>query len=93
MRLHSADTTTLQFECTNQWKQRIMGSNPQMRKNALDRVAIDVICADCGTGQCKPIEYFRDHASLTCDGCGAEIIMENKDFRATIAELARPSLD
>ena len=66
-----------------------MGSNPQMRKNALDRVAIDVICADCGTAQCRPIEYFRDHSNLTCDGCGAEIIIENKDFRATIAEFGQ----
>jgi len=60
-----------------------------MPKNALDKVTIEVVCADCGTGHFKPIGYFRDQAHLTCDCCGSEIRMENKQFRASIAEFAQ----
>jgi hypothetical protein len=68
---------------------RITGMRLQMPKNALDKVTIEVVCTDCGTGQFKPIGYFRDHAHLTCDCCGSEIRMENEQFRASIAEFAQ----
>jgi hypothetical protein len=61
----------------------------QMRKNTLDRVMIEVLCGDCGTGQFRSIGYFRDHSHLTCDGCGTDIRMENEQFRASIAEFGR----
>jgi len=57
-----------------------------MRKDGLDQVRIDVICGDCGTGQCRPIEYFRKHSNLVCEDCGAEISLDNKQFKASIAE-------
>ena len=60
-----------------------------MPKNSLDKVTIEVICSACGTGQSRPIGYFRNHSRLTCDGCGNEISMENKQFSASIAELGR----
>ena len=72
-----------------QCRQRITGMRLQMPKNALDKVPIEIVCTDCGTGQFKPIGYFRDHAHLTCDCCGSEIRMENEQFRASIAEFAR----
>jgi hypothetical protein len=60
-----------------------------MLKNALDTVTIEVICGACGTGQSKSIGYFRNHWHLTCDGCGSLISVENKQFRASIAEFGR----
>ena len=60
-----------------------------MPKNALDRVTIEVICSECGTGHCKPIAYFRNHSNLTCDGCGTGISIENKEFHASIVEFGR----
>jgi hypothetical protein len=61
----------------------------QMPENALDNLTIEIICSACGTGQSKLIGYFRDHAHLTCDGCGSVISLENKRFRASIAEFGR----
>ena len=57
-----------------------------MLKNSLDDITIEVICGTCGTGQAKPIGYFRNHSHLTCDGCGGEIAVQNEQFRASIAE-------
>jgi hypothetical protein len=57
-----------------------------MPKNALDNVTIEIICGVCGTGQSRLIGYFRDHSHLTCDGCGCEMSLENKQFRASIVE-------
>ncbi|HEY7245029.1 MAG TPA: hypothetical protein VH678_14235 [Xanthobacteraceae bacterium] len=60
-----------------------------MRKNALDNVRIEVICRDCGTAQGRPIGYFRDHSNLTCHGCGTEIVLENRQFYASIVEFGK----
>ena len=60
-----------------------------MRKDDLDEIRIDVICGDCGTGQCRPIKYFRKHSNLVCEDCGAEILLDNKRFQASIAEFGR----
>jgi hypothetical protein len=60
-----------------------------MLKNSLDNITIEVICGTCGTGHSKSIGYFRNHSLLTCDGCGSEISVENKQFRASIAEFGR----
>jgi len=60
-----------------------------MPKYALDKMMIEVVCVDCGTGQLKPIGYFHNHSHVTCDGCGSEINVENKAFRASIGEFGR----
>ena len=60
-----------------------------MLKNSLDNLTIEVVCGTCGTGQLKPIGYFRNHSHLTCDGCGSEISVESKQFDGSIAELGR----
>ena len=58
-------------------------------KNSADKVTIEIVCGTCGTGQSKPIGYFRNHSHLICDGCGSEITIENEKFRASIAEFGR----
>jgi transposase-like protein len=60
-----------------------------MLKNSVENVKIEIVCGTCGTGQSKPIGYFRNHSHLTCDGCGSEITVENEQFRASIAEFGR----
>ena len=70
-------------------KRRIIGMQMHMPKSSLDDITIEVICGTCGTGQSRPIGYFRNHSHLTCDGCGSEITVENEKFRASIAEFGR----
>ena len=60
-----------------------------MRTNALDSVTIEVVCRDCGTGQCRPFGYFRNHSNITCDGCGTEISIDNELFRASLVEFGQ----
>ena len=73
----------LQSEAANHWNAM------HMSKSSLDDITMEVICGTCGTGQSKPIGYFRNHSHLTCDGCGSEITVENERFRASIAEFGR----
>ncbi len=54
-----------------------------------DNVMVEIICGACGAGQCKPIEYFRQHSQLTCDVCANNISIDNKQFHAVIAEFGR----
>jgi hypothetical protein len=70
-------------------KRRIAGKHADMLKNSVDKVTIEIVCGTCGTGQSKPIGYFRNHSQLTCDGCGSEITVENKQLRVSIAEFER----
>jgi len=70
-------------------KRRITGMQMHMPKSSRDDITIEVICGTCGTGQSRPIGYFRNHSHLTCDGCGSEITVENERFRASIAEFGR----
>jgi hypothetical protein len=57
-----------------------------MRKNELEHLRVGILCTECGTGQHKPIKYFRKCPKLTCDGCGAEIRVDNKQLQASIVE-------
>ena len=57
-----------------------------MRRSAFDDVMIKVVCRDCGTGECKPVVYFRNCSRMTCQGCGREIDLENKQMNGSIAE-------
>jgi len=70
-------------------KQRITGKHAYMLKNSGDKITIEIVCLACGSGQSKSIGYFRNHSQLTCDGCGREITVENKQLRVSIAELER----
>ena len=70
-------------------KRRITGMHLDMLKNSVENIKIEIVCGTCGTGQSKPIGYFRNHSHLSCDGCGSEITFENEQFRASIAEFGR----
>jgi hypothetical protein len=70
-------------------KWRIAGKHGDMLKNSVDKVTIEIVCVTCGTGQSKPIGYFRNHSQLTCDGCGSEITVENRHLRVSTAEFDR----
>jgi len=72
----------LQSEAANHWNAM------HMSKSSLDDITMEVICGTCGTGQSKPIGYFRNHSHLTCDGCGSEITFETSNSAP-----AQPSSD
>lgn len=68
------------------WTTNQNGYWQAMRKNELEHLRVGILCTECGTGQHKPIKYFRKCPKLTCDGCGAEIRVDNKQLQASIVE-------
>jgi hypothetical protein len=73
----------IHFNETNQPE----GVTCPMRRASSENVKVNVICAYCGMEHHKPLGWFRDHAKLTCEGCGHEIALHNEQLRTAINEL------
>jgi predicted RNA-binding Zn-ribbon protein involved in translation (DUF1610 family) len=61
----------------------------QAMSNALSEgTVVEITCPCCGDGHSTTIMWLRDHSSLTCSGCGFEIVLINERLLASIAEFS-----